>query len=211
MEPVKMRPKSKQTDTPHKCKTCGAKLTQHQKAYCSRTCMDIARKSDTSTPKYLTCKNCSKQFPYRHDKGVPRKYCCLACYHEDRNKQYALKTQTEKWCCYCRKHLPLSEFQYPNSTACKKCMLKKQKAHVDKNKRMAVDFLGGKCSRCGYDRCLAALELHHTNQSKKTMTWSKIRGSNFEIIKKWIIEEEITCICSNCHREEHYLQFEHDE
>ena len=30
-------------------------------------------------------------------------------------------------------------------------------------KLQAIKLLGGKCSRCGYDRCVDALEFHHKN------------------------------------------------
>jgi hypothetical protein len=36
-----------------------------------------------------------------------------------------------------------------------------------KIRRMAIDYLGGCCSRCGYKRCDEVLEFHHTDSSKK--------------------------------------------
>lgn len=32
---------------------------------------------------------------------------------------------------------------------------------------MAIDYKGGKCSVCGYNKCRAALEFHHTNPNEK--------------------------------------------
>ncbi|MBP9751982.1 MAG: HNH endonuclease [Candidatus Moranbacteria bacterium] len=65
----------------------------------------------------------------------------------------------------------------------------------------AVEYKGGRCSRCGYDRCDAALEFHHVDGQKDfgisqdglTRSWERIRKE----IEKCIL------ICSNCHREEH--------
>ena len=34
-------------------------------------------------------------------------------------------------------------------------------------KLQAIKLLGGKCSICGYDRCIEALEFHHTNPDVK--------------------------------------------
>jgi len=67
---------------------------------------------------------------------------------------------------------------------------------------MAIDHLGGQCSRCGYDRCGEALEFHHPDPSQKdfgisnrgyTRSWKAIR----EEIEKYVL------LCANCHREVH--------
>ena len=34
-------------------------------------------------------------------------------------------------------------------------------------KQKAVDYLGGCCKICGYNKCLAALDFHHKNPSEK--------------------------------------------
>src|SRR4051812_13204520 len=34
-------------------------------------------------------------------------------------------------------------------------------------KQKAVDYLGGKCIRCGYDKCLRALGFHHRYREEK--------------------------------------------
>ena len=36
-----------------------------------------------------------------------------------------------------------------------------------KRKQELVYIMGGKCSLCGYDRCIAALEFHHIDKSQK--------------------------------------------
>ena len=67
---------------------------------------------------------------------------------------------------------------------------------------MALEFLGGRCSRCGYDRCVDALEIHHLTSSEKdfgisdrgyTRSWKKIRAEL----------EKCELLCANCHREVH--------
>lgn len=71
-------------------------------------------------------------------------------------------------------------------------------------KLKAVELKGGKCSICGYDKCLQALEFHHLDPSTKLIQLSvQSFGS-----KNWqsIVEELEKCIlvCSNCHREIEY-------
>lgn len=66
-----------------------------------------------------------------------------------------------------------------------------------------VESMGNKCQICGYNRCHAALELHHLDPSQKEFTFGTVIANP----KAWHrIEEELKkCIllCSNCHREIH--------
>jgi len=71
-----------------------------------------------------------------------------------------------------------------------------------KIKEMAIDYKGGKCCICGYDKCNAALDFHHLNDSKKefglglngmTRSWERTRNE----VDKCIL------VCANCHREIH--------
>jgi len=71
-----------------------------------------------------------------------------------------------------------------------------------KVRHMAIDHLGGRCSQCGYDRCLDALEFHHVESSVKdfgisnrgyTRSWKRVQ----EEIEKCVL------LCANCHREHH--------
>ena len=61
-------------------------------------------------------------------------------------------------------------------------------------------YRGGKCSVCGYDKNLSALEFHHREAKDKDFTLS-------EGVKSWktmIIEsEKCDLLCSNCHQELH--------
>lgn len=71
-------------------------------------------------------------------------------------------------------------------------------------KAKALDFLGKKCSNCGYDKCLGALDFHHLDPSEKEFSihralsnhwgWDRVETE----LKKCII------LCANCHREVHY-------
>jgi len=67
---------------------------------------------------------------------------------------------------------------------------------------MAVRYKGGRCSRCGYDRCIDALECHHLDSSQEDFSISE-RGYT----RSWqeVREELDMCIlvCANCHRELH--------
>ncbi len=72
-------------------------------------------------------------------------------------------------------------------------------------KRKIVLLFGGRCSVCGYDRCLNALEFHHRSHDNK-----KFELNAREVSKhSWesVVEEAKKCdlLCSNCHKERHNL------
>ncbi len=82
----------------------------------------------------------------------------------------------------------------------------KNKFHVKlKRKRIkeqAVEYLGGECQCCGYNKCIEALEFHHKNPEEKefaisvtgnTRSWDKVKNEL----------DKCMLLCSNCHREEH--------
>ena len=65
---------------------------------------------------------------------------------------------------------------------------------------MAVKYKGGKCSVCGYEKCIDALDFHH------------IKGKDFGLsadgmARSWTKTkqelEKCILVCANCHREIH--------
>ena len=70
-------------------------------------------------------------------------------------------------------------------------------------KARIVEFLGGACSKCGYDKCLAALVPHHIDPTTKRFSFGNAR------CRAWarVVEELKKCVllCANCHAEEHAL------
>lgn len=72
-----------------------------------------------------------------------------------------------------------------------------------RTKEKAIEYKGGKCEICGYNKCIGALEFHHINSEDKdfgiaskgyTRSWEKLK----EELDKCIM------VCANCHRELHY-------
>lgn len=83
---------------------------------------------------------------------------------------------------------------------CKKCRSRGVAERRRVVKRKLVEEAGGACLICGYDRCVAALEFHHLDPSKKAFSLS-LRGITKSIAV--IREETAKCIllCSTCHAE----------
>lgn len=61
---------------------------------------------------------------------------------------------------------------------------------------------GAKCMRCGYDRCVQALEFHHRDPSEKDPKWSR----NWSLPRLKVELDKCDILCANCHREEHWLK-----
>ncbi len=69
-------------------------------------------------------------------------------------------------------------------------------------KKRLVEHFGGKCSICGYDKCIAALEFHHKDTSAKEFAVSA--NNTTKSYAKLLVEaEKCVLICANCHRELH--------
>jgi hypothetical protein len=73
-------------------------------------------------------------------------------------------------------------------------------------KKMLIEYKGGKCERCGYNKCIRALEFHHLNPSEKDFGLSRCLTKNVKLLKA----EADKCIllCSNCHAEVHQELYE---
>ncbi len=67
-------------------------------------------------------------------------------------------------------------------------------------KKRLVEYKGGSCQICGYNRCINALEFHHLDRNKKDFTIAG-KSISFEKIKSEV--DKCILVCSNCHREIH--------
>lgn len=69
-------------------------------------------------------------------------------------------------------------------------------------KESLINYKGGKCEKCGYDKCIKALQFHHIDPNKKDFTISKnIKSLKFEDVKKEV--DKCILVCANCHAEIH--------
>jgi len=70
-----------------------------------------------------------------------------------------------------------------------------------RTKEKAVEYKGGKCVICEYNKCISALEFHHLDPSKKDFTLSKNMCTAWDKIKDEL--DKCILVCANCHREIH--------
>jgi len=79
-----------------------------------------------------------------------------------------------------------------------------EKRRALKNK--AIEYKGGKCISCGYNKCPGALTFHHTNPAEKEFgIASDGIYRKFEKIKEEL--DKCILLCMNCHAELHHKEY----
>jgi len=67
---------------------------------------------------------------------------------------------------------------------------------------MAIEYKGGKCRLCGYNKCSEALEFHHIDSAVKDFGISnKGYTRGWKRVKTEL--DKCVMLCANCHREVH--------
>jgi transcription elongation factor Elf1 len=68
-----------------------------------------------------------------------------------------------------------------------------------KIKNLAIEYKGGKCQICGYDKYQRALDLHHITGNKEFGIADKGYTRSWEKVKTEL--DKCILVCANCHRE----------
>ena len=163
--------------------------------------------------KYLCMKNCAKcnkEFPNRilvdgKYRNTQRRKYCLECSPFGDHNTIKLEEKINTNCLNCSTELNNRQKMFCS----KKCKVKGypyyayQKKRGVERKTELVLIKGGCCSKCGYDKNLAALEFHHINPSEKEtqLDVRTLTNRTWEFILKEA--EKCILICSNCHSEHH--------
>lgn len=113
-----------------------------------------------------------------------------------------LKDEREKICLICGK-----TFVYNDKGGNRKFCLKCSPSTTNPTKKFQafkINWIknhGGGCSKCGYNKCIDALEFHHKDPNTKKFSISNKGNHSIENL----IEEAKKCdiLCANCHREVH--------
>jgi len=113
-------------------------------------------------------------------------------YSGDRGKTN-LRSSRVSYCKECRSTLRLIN-------------LLKKKYYITKT------IFDGKCSECNTGLThLPCFEFHHPNPDLKTNVWTHIKHRSIENIKKWINEDNVILLCSNCHemkKAKYFIEFQ---
>lgn len=69
-----------------------------------------------------------------------------------------------------------------------------------RSKQKLVDYKGGCCEKCGYNKTVAALQFHHLDPNEKDFT---IGGSSYSFERLKIEVDKCIMVCATCHIEIH--------
>ena len=199
-----------------KCKNCnkkeGVKYSKYASGeFCSTECAhSFSTKNDVKGYKKIICSKCGEEIIV--DKRAGINTLCPKCRLNvtKRTMIRGAKIIIKNFCKCCGEEIP------QRNRYCKKCIRNREKDRMknnnynydyvlnwrNDNKRQAVEYLGGKCKICGYNKCTRSLQFHHLNPEEKEMTISKnINKIKFEKLKSEL--DKCILVCSNCHGEIH--------
>lgn len=160
-----------------KCLNC-EKETRNPKFCSSSCCATYYNKISPKRKPEGKCKTCGKIISTKY------KYCSALCKEKDKKLEI-------------------------QNRIIKKAQTKKEKKGNSKNvisyrkrtKIKAVEYKGGKCIRCGYNKCVNALAFHHIDPKTKEI---RISSGNTIAYEKLIKElDKCVLLCLNCHAEVH--------
>lgn len=168
------------------------------------------------------CLNCNSTFPNHvmiegKKRNLQNRKYCLECSPYGKHNTVKIhdnSTPDFRYCPRCSKTLHKENFYSRrgkefSGVYCKPCTSEQTLERQRKFKQKCIEYKGGKCERCGYDKCVGALEFHHKDPTQKDFTIAHRRLWKFDEIT---ISELDKCslVCANCHREIHYKYIRQD-
>jgi len=149
--------------------------------------------ANLASPTKNVCLECGKPLAGR----TQVKFCSRACAFSFRRS--VLPEREVLTCSLCGREYVYkkSNRQGHRRTTCNTCTTNEWRR---KTKIRLADILGGACKKCGYSRCVAALEFHHP-AGEKEFSLSSSKMCNWNKMKAEALKCEL--LCANCHRETH--------
>jgi hypothetical protein len=186
-----------------KCLLCQTELTKSQikekNKFCSIKCANESKRHEEQS-----CLQCDKHVK----KGS--KFCSKSCSNIYNPRRKLLNTC--KGCgvpcslrtTYCSKDCYLKhriiKKKDPNDLILAKDSVKN---YIQRKKIKMIEYLGGKCMVCGYNKCVAALDFHHKDPKTKLFSLS---GNSYSFEKCKSELDKCWLLCANCHRELHWKE-----
>lgn len=175
------------------CLKCGKKfICKSLKAkWCSIKCG--SKNAYENTKKLKECLQCGKEFFGK----VNKRYCSGKCVGVKRVDHL--------------KKIHEANRKYPKIQGLNRCQIfrkfnqekQREELHRDAIKRVVlIQYLGGKCSRCGYEKDIRALQLDHIHSDgKKDRSKEKRKGKVYRYYVNHLEESEkvLQVLCANCH------------
>lgn len=132
-----------------------------------------------------------------------------SCGSQECKQSVASQTTYNKICPICNSHFTTSMktriYCYDCSPSQINGSAEYQKAKKRAIKHQLIVYKGGKCERCGYNKCEGALQFHHKDPNEKEFTISQINLNQIVDMEALYHEvDKCELLCANCHAEEHF-------
>lgn len=157
------------------------------------------------------CKQCNKSFELHaiiNGKWTPlycRDYCLICSPFGEFKQNKAEIINGCRRCIECKEFKPLIEFKFRKSkhqrSYCTSCENKRSLKYGRIMKQRILDYFGGKCIICGYNKCSRSLHAHHRDPTQKEFTIGNRKCLNWDDTKREL--DKCVLLCSNCHGEVH--------
>ena len=152
-----------------------------------------------------TCRKCGADFSVRalvngKVRNLSNRRYCLKCSPFGANNRMKLETNLALpgLCKICGTRFEYNRAKGSRREVCKRCIDRQRRRYL---KRRCVEYLGGKCKICGYDRSVAAMHFHHQDEKQKTFEISARLRWSWNTVRKEL--DKCILICANCHAELH--------
>ena len=106
-------------------------------------------------------------------------------------------------CKFCNRKYEYNKKAGHTKTHCNSCSVNLRRFKL---KERMIEYKGGCCSICGYNKCPTSLIFHHLDPSKKEFQLSGSHTFSWEKNKKEL--DKCILLCRNCHGELHYQENE---
>jgi len=164
----------------------------------------------------MNCLKCGSYFPTSMKingvkKKLNRRKFCLDCspFGKRNTRNLLIHELGVQKCSICKEVLSnKNSYKRKNRkdkfAYCKSCSVK---SGIERSRQLTlecINYKGGKCQNCGYNKYAGALDFHHRDPSKKDFAICKrLRVAKLnDALKKEL--DKCDLLCANCHREEHW-------
>lgn len=189
------------------CKVCNRQFSKRREnsQFCSTKCYNLHREQN-GIPRHHqskgSCLDCGAIIKLRS------KRCNLCNNKYNASKRTTPRVTENPFCNTCgilkTKENTYSPADGKWAPTCRECRQEIGRRSQEGLKQGCVDYKGGCCQVCGYNKCLAALDFHHLDPTEKDFTVAR-KKLNIKDDKMRAELDKCVLLCANCHREEHRL------
>lgn len=152
------------------------------------------------------CRSCSQYFPFRvtingKQHNLRNRTLCFQCNPFKSGLRGGKTPRGNTSNCICDRCGKGYVFRARCGYTRKKCSSCSTNIRRKQRRQQAVEYKGGQCVRCGYNRSLAAFDFHHRDETTKVFEINGNYTRAWGVLKAEL--DKCDLLCSNCHREIH--------